>query len=785
MIVTYNSIKSGCRSFLKRMASLFLFIALFPVAKGQVITVKQDGTGDFTVIQEAVEASSNGDTVLVFPGIYFENIDLTNKYIVLTSCWIISYADSLIRQTIIDGNHSGSCIISLSGDSWTTVIGLTIQNGFGTNLNSIRPWFYGNGGGIMIGNSKMKVLKCWIENNFGYHGAGIFSGGSSLELSGNTICNNWAQRMGGGIAVASSVVSMDSVDLNNIYLNYSCSGSDIAIFYNDTPTKIWLDTATVLNPDQYYIGKFNNYGIHIERPIISVLHGKIEQVNADLFVSPDGDNNNSGLTVDRPLKTISFALLKISSDSLEYKSVHVENGIYSCTSTGEHTPLQLKNFVNIVGERTENTIVDCENEYEGARFAFGQDYAFIKNITFQNGNGYFTGLDGGISTGYSRMLVLDSIAIETVTGDYCTCLYSDSDDTLIIKNSFIKQCAGMNTVELFVNNNQSSRYFEFISCRFSGNHPDSSQEGRQVCLSLTGLANMTGSVKGKIINSLFNDNTDSLHWSGQGGSVCIYAMDGCILDIINSTFANNLTLNNPGGGAIGVMDRSLINFYNCVLYGNYGCQAYLDDFENNDPDTIRVNYSLVQDGQNGIKYYGSDNDRLIWGDGNLDQDPVFFGTGEFPYAIDAGSPCIDAGTLALPPGITLPEYDLAGNPRVYGESVDMGAYEYGPWVSIKEIPNSEFRIPDSGSLKVSPNPFSYGTYVSYEMKAAGRLNISVYSISGMKVKSLINYTGSAGDKGSFYWDGKDQNGQTLPSGAYILRMTLDDQVVEVVKVVRK
>jgi flagellar hook assembly protein FlgD len=88
-------------------------------------------------------------------------------------------------------------------------------------------------------------------------------------------------------------------------------------------------------------------------------------------------------------------------------------------------------------------------------------------------------------------------------------------------------------------------------------------------------------------------------------------------------------------------------------------------------------------------------------------------------------------------------------------------------------------------VEVSPNPFSYGTYISYELKESGRVDISVYSIIGMKVKTLANNTGSVGDKGKFYWDGNDQNGQALPAGAYILRMTVDDKVVEVVKVVRK
>jgi len=62
---------------------------------------------------------------------------------------------------------------------------------------------------------------------------------------------------------------------------------------------------------------------------------------------------------------------------------------------------------------------------------------------------------------------------------------------------------------------------------------------------------------------------------------------------------------------------------------------------------------------------------------NRHHDPQFpgcLGKWEHPYQIADGSPCIDAGTLAnLPDFIQLPETDLAGNPRIVGDSIDMGA----------------------------------------------------------------------------------------------------------------
>ena len=44
------------------------------------------------------------------------------------------------------------------------------------------------------------------------------------------------------------------------------------------------------------------------------------------------------------------------------------------------------------------------------------------------------------------------------------------------------------------------------------------------------------------------------------------------------------------------------------------------------------------------------------------------------FRLQAGSPCIDAGTLDA---LGLPELDFEGGPRVSGASVDIGAYEFG------------------------------------------------------------------------------------------------------------
>lgn len=50
-------------------------------AKGTVYEVIQDGTGDFTTISEAIEAATSQDTLLIYPGIYEEAIEVYDKEI--------------------------------------------------------------------------------------------------------------------------------------------------------------------------------------------------------------------------------------------------------------------------------------------------------------------------------------------------------------------------------------------------------------------------------------------------------------------------------------------------------------------------------------------------------------------------------------------------------------------------------------------------------------------------------------------------------------------------------
>jgi hypothetical protein len=169
----------------------------------------------YLTIQAAINASNNGDTILVSDGIYVENIRFMGKAIVVGSYFIIDGDTSHITQTIIDGSNpshpdSASTVYFISGEDTTSVLcGFTIQGGAGTIWNSSTgTWRNGSGifGNFALGATIKNnyITKNRITDTASGGGSGVFFyGGILLILEQNHIADNtiYTDGVGGGVGI--------------------------------------------------------------------------------------------------------------------------------------------------------------------------------------------------------------------------------------------------------------------------------------------------------------------------------------------------------------------------------------------------------------------------------------------------------------------------------------------------------------------------------------------------------------------------------------------------------
>ena len=91
---------------MKKVMFLFIIMLVIGLLNSTLIMVDIEGTGDYLSIQAGINASSDGDTVLVYPGRYFENTDYIGKTIAVVSLEMTTGNRDYIHSTIIDGNQT-------------------------------------------------------------------------------------------------------------------------------------------------------------------------------------------------------------------------------------------------------------------------------------------------------------------------------------------------------------------------------------------------------------------------------------------------------------------------------------------------------------------------------------------------------------------------------------------------------------------------------------------------------------------------------------------------------
>ena len=167
-------------------------------------------------------------------------------------------------------------------------------------------------------------------------------------------------------------------------------------------------------------------------------------------------------------------------------------------------------------------------------------------------------------------------------------------------------------------------------------------------------------------NCLFYDNTSAdeggaVKVGGTGGSGAFY---NCVFE---GNSATNYTIRQTDG---------TLTIVNCIVYGNTGGAV------DSTGGSVSVTYSDIEGGYTGA--------------GNISGDPVFVGSGDNPYDIQASSPCIDAGDGDSAPATDYLEQARYDDPAVSNTGTgtpaytDIGAYEYQGAAAVAGDPSMLF-----------------------------------------------------------------------------------------------
>jgi len=275
-------------------------VATAPVASAGTIHVP----GDYASIQAAINASVNGDLIVIAAGTYFENLDTKGKAITLLGAGM--------EKTYVDGKQMGSCIKIVSGESAATIVdSIGFKHGSGTPVG---PSTFG--GAMYIANASSPTVR---NSAFGFSiastGAGIFVESSCHpnfvhDLVSNNFTKNKGQ--GGGMYVAGD----STIDATRVAENGAPNGSGGGVYFANTNST--FTNGTVSQNFAYYGG-----GIQVKAGSPTITGNWIER-NSVLTAPSNGEGAGIGI--------LGKSTAYIANNLITQNSAHNGGGLYAYDS---------------------------------------------------------------------------------------------------------------------------------------------------------------------------------------------------------------------------------------------------------------------------------------------------------------------------------------------------------------------------------------------------------------------------------------------------------------------
>ncbi len=456
------------------------------------------------------------------------------------------------------------------------------------------------------------------------------------------------------------------------------------------------DTVLVM-PGRYY-ETLNFTGKDIVVASMFLLGGDTSYISRTII---DGSHANSRLVKftsgeTRAARLVGFTLTHAYHDQFSYANIRLGLGIYVAGSSPS-----IEN----------NRILDNEfgNWYlDGGGICLIRSAALLQNNLVQNNQGAYQGA-GIYMDSCSGLVVRNNIinANSSTSGYGC----SEGTGVCIMRSDHIELTHNI------ISNNLNDQ------AGWGGGFYAGNCTGLLIVSNQVFSNNAEGCGGGFYLSqsqAIFCNNLVYGNHAVQGAGI-YFAYSG--FNVVNSTFSLNATDNSlsygHGGGIY--LENSSPHFYNTILFGDQSTAAgpevaIMDStsapvFENCDIQGGKAAFYLA----NAVEFKGTYSS-------TIEEDPFFRGYGEYPFSLEFGSPCMDAGKCDTT-GLFLPPDDLAGFPRI-SLGIDIGAYEYQHCIGIsKTVKDPE--------VSVFPNPAGKTVHIRFQHPQ--NASVIIYDCSGKLV----------------------------------------------------
>ena len=575
--------------------ALFAFALSISFLSATVINVPDD----HSTIQAGINASVDGDTVLVAQGTYLENLIL-EKEIVLASHAIYDdlgtdwVSNENIQNTKIVGNQpsnskKGSCIQVSYGQIQPNILGFTLQEGLGTSMlltdcDIVRV--ERSGGAIMAYQAYPVITHNRFINNGmssaggGGNAVGAIANGGAVTLYDDDDVEFDEDRDNSGQQSSMSRDIPETWDVQNNYFENNSSGNGENFYAHGYAGTIDVSGSVFENIDceDITVNEFVLHSVESEADYLTDgISGACLEENVFYVSADDGDDDNSG-TEEEPFRSIRHALTMVKGAEGNTTMINLAAGVYSKENNGEGFPIVLPDNVHLIGDESETTILDADadqNNEAGVMIIPECVNVKVANMTLKNG--YSEGF--GCTGGGGLLITADDIYDMNQPPKTSTPII----ENLIIKNNHSHNGGGLSffnvdgpiVTNVKIQNNQ---------CTFQGGGVYSYVSN----VTMTDIEVMNN-------QSLGNEDAEGL---GNGGGMMLIATGGAFT---NLTISDNISPSFGGGiWASGESQISTYNSYpewsitNATISGNtatYGGGIALSTWGDQDPSLSNVTIS--------------------------------------------------------------------------------------------------------------------------------------------------------------------------------------------------